>query len=59
MFVSVVVCTHSLNNYKNLKDAINSLLNQTHKKIEIIIVVDGNQRLYEKVVKDYDNQKKN
>ena len=58
MFVSVIVCTHSLNNYKNLKDAINSLLNQTHKKMEIIIVVDGNQRLYEKIVKDYDNQKK-
>jgi len=58
MFVSVIVCTHSLNNYKNLKDAVNSLLNQTHKKMEIIIMVDGNQRLYEKVVKDYDNQKK-
>jgi len=58
MFISIVVCTYSLNNYQNLKDAVDSLLNQTHKEMEIIIVVDGNQKLYEKIVKAYNNQKK-
>ena len=58
MFVSIVVCTYSLNNYQNLKDAVDNLLNQTHKEMEIIIVVDGNQELYEKIVKAYNNQKK-
>jgi len=56
MFVSIIVCTHSLDNFQNLTDAVDSLLNQTHKEIEIIIVVDGNQELYERIVKVYDGQ---
>lgn len=53
MLVSVIVCTHSLNNLQNLVDAVDSVLNQTHKELEIIIVVDGNQELYERIVKVY------
>lgn len=53
MFVSIVVCTHSLDNFQNLIDAVDSLLNQTYEEIEVIIVVDGNQELYEKIVKVY------
>lgn len=56
MFVSVIVCTHSLDNFQNLIDAVDSLLNQTHKELEIIIVVDGNQELYERIGKVYDAQ---
>jgi GT2 family glycosyltransferase len=51
MFVSIIVCTHSLDDFQNLTEAVDSLLNQTYKEIEIIIVVDGNQELYEKIVK--------
>jgi len=58
MFVSIIVCTHSLDNFQNLVDAVDSLLNQTHKEIEVIIVVDGNQYLYERIVKVYDAQEK-
>jgi len=58
MFVSIIICTYSLDNFQNLTDAVDSLLNQTHKEIEIIIVVDGNQELYKKVVKVYDNHEK-
>ena len=54
MFVSIIVCTHSLDNFQNLIDAVDSLLNQTHKEMEIIVVVDGNQELYERIVKVYD-----
>lgn len=58
MFVSVIVPTHSLDNIENLIDAVDSLLNQTYKDIEIVIVVDGNQALYEKVVEIYNAQEK-
>ncbi len=58
MFVSVVVCTHSLDNFPNLVDVVDSLLNQTHKELEIIVVVDGNQELYEKVVEVYEAEEK-
>ena len=50
MFISAVVCTHTLDNYNNLIEAVDSLLNQTHSEKEIIVVVDGNKALYEKVV---------
>lgn len=58
MFISVVVCTYSLDNFQNLIDAVDSLLSQTHKETEIIIVVDGNKELYERIVKVYDTQEK-
>jgi len=58
MRVSAIVCTHSLDNYQNLMDAVDSLLNQTHTDLEIIIVVDGNEELYEKVANVYDAQEK-
>ena len=56
MFVSVIVCTHSLANLQNLLDAVDSLLNQTYKEMEIIVVVDGNQVLCEKVKSVYGAQ---
>lgn len=53
MLVSAVVCTHSLDNHPNLVEAADSLLAQTHREMEIIIVVDGNEELRDKVVADY------
>lgn len=49
MLVSAVVCTHSLDNYRDLMETVDSLLKQTHRELEIIIVVDGNEELYGKV----------
>ncbi|MBM3156480.1 MAG: glycosyltransferase family 2 protein [Chloroflexi bacterium] len=49
MFISAVVCSHSLENYDNLIEAIDSLLKQTHSEREVIVVVDGNKALYEKI----------
>ena len=54
MLVSVVVCTHSLDNLQNLKQAVDSLSAQTYQNMEIIIVIDGNDRLYSKVSEIYD-----
>jgi glucosyl-dolichyl phosphate glucuronosyltransferase len=53
----VVVCTHSLENYSNLIETLASIFSQTLHPGEIIVVVDGNKGLYEKISADYCNQK--
>jgi len=55
--VSVVVCTYSIANYENLKDTLESLLNQTYLPEEIIAVVDGNQEIYRRLTADYPGRK--
>ena len=57
MLVSAVVCTYSLDNYPNLVEAVDSLLAQTHREMEVIIAVDGNAELYEKVSAHYGGNK--
>jgi GT2 family glycosyltransferase len=57
MLVSAIVCTHSLDNYSNLVEAVDSLLAQTHTEIEIIIAVDGNAKLHEMVSAHYADNK--
>jgi glucosyl-dolichyl phosphate glucuronosyltransferase len=53
MYVSAVICTHNLNNYQNLVEALRSLLEQTYQEREIIVVVDGNAELFERLTLDY------
>ncbi len=53
MLVSAVICTYHADNYQNLLDAVASLLNQTYRETEIIIVVDGNKELGEKIAATY------
>ncbi len=57
MLVSAVVCTHSLDNYPNLVEAVDSLLAQTHREMEVIIAVDGNAELHERVLAHYSGNK--
>jgi glycosyltransferase involved in cell wall biosynthesis len=57
MLVSAVVCTHSLDNYPNLVEAVDSLLSQTHTEMEVIVAVDGNAELYERVSAHYGGNK--
>jgi len=54
--VSVVVCTYNPNNYPDLKDAIDSLVQQSHKVDEIIVVVDGEQALGDKISSAYNRR---
>jgi len=56
MLVSVVVCTYSVDDYQNLIEAVDSLLQQAYQEIEIVIVVDSNDELYQRVVTDYGSQ---
>lgn len=53
MRVSVVVCTYDAEMYDHLVDAIESVLNQTHDDLELLVVVDGNEELYDRVRVDY------
>ena len=53
MYVSVVICTYSLDNYRNLTEAVDSLRCQTYPGIEMIVVFDGNRELYKKFISDY------
>lgn len=56
MLVSAVVCTHNPDNYPNLRETMDSLLAQTHRETEIIVVVDGSEKLYEKLSADYSSK---
>lgn len=56
MLVSVVVCTCSVDDYQNLVEAVDSLLEQTHREMEIVVVVDGSDELYERTVTHYSSK---
>jgi glycosyltransferase involved in cell wall biosynthesis len=53
MRVSVVICGYTSDRFEVLTVAIDSMLVQTHPPDEIIIVIDGNTHLYERVVDLY------
>ena len=53
MEVSVVICTYAEEMYEHFQDAVASIAAQTYDEIEIILVVDGNETLYDRVEADY------
>lgn len=57
MKVSVVLCTYSLDRYPAFREAAESVLTQTHDDIELVIVVDGSEEVYNRVSQDYEEQK--
>ena len=56
MLASVIVCTYRHDIHGNILDAVASLLNQTYPDIEIIIVVDGDKSLGDRIATIYDQQ---
>ena len=50
MNVSVVVCTYSMDRYDDFTEAVESALAQTHEPVEVVLVVDGNREVYNRVV---------
>lgn len=53
MKVSVVLCTYALDMYDHFSEAAEGVLSQTHDDIELVVVVDGNEDLCERVREDY------
>lgn len=49
MRVSVVVCAHSSERYQDLMELLESINNQTYENMEIVVVVDGNPEIYQKI----------
>jgi glycosyltransferase involved in cell wall biosynthesis len=55
MKVSVVICTYSEDMYEHFQDSLKSIQSQTYDDIEIVVVVDGNEQLYERILAEYGN----
>jgi len=53
MDVSVVVCTYSMERYDVFSECVESVLAQTHEPLEVVIVVDGNPEVYDRVASDF------
>ncbi|MEA3485991.1 MAG: glycosyltransferase family 2 protein [Candidatus Aerophobetes bacterium] len=53
MLISIVLCTHRSERYEDFVEAINSLNAQSYEneKLEIVVVVDGNRELYDRILK--------
>ena len=53
MDVSVVVCTYSMDRYDDFTEAVESALAQTHESVKVVLVVDGNREVYDRVVDQF------
>jgi len=56
MRVSVVLCTHTLERYDDCLEAAQSVLRQTHNNVELVLVSDGNDDVYEQFKADFDDR---
>ncbi|MFB6224125.1 MAG: glucosyl-dolichyl phosphate glucuronosyltransferase [Haloarcula sp.] len=53
MRVSVVLCTHTMERYDDCTAAAESVLDQTYDDVELVLVSDGNQAVYEQYDLDF------
>ena len=53
MNVSVVICTYSMDRYDPFSETVESVLTQTHDDVEVVIVVDGNDVVFNRVQEDF------
>ncbi|MFB6110785.1 MAG: glucosyl-dolichyl phosphate glucuronosyltransferase [Halodesulfurarchaeum sp.] len=53
MRVSVVLCTYSPDMFDHFQEAAESVLGQTHEDLELVVVVDGDESLFEMVEAEY------
>ncbi|MCD6456295.1 MAG: glycosyltransferase family 2 protein, partial [Methanophagales archaeon] len=53
MLASIILCTHRSERYEDFVEAIDSLNAQSYEneKLEIVVVVDGNRELYDRILK--------
>lgn len=53
MKVSVVICTYDEELYEHVVEAVESVLGGTYDDVEIVVVVDGREPLYERLRAEY------
>jgi glycosyltransferase involved in cell wall biosynthesis len=53
MKVSVVVPTYSMDRYDDFCECVDALLSQTYDDVEVVVIVDGNESVYDRARKDY------
>lgn len=53
MRVSVVLCTYSIDRYVDFSEAADSILDQTYDDVELVVIVDGTNAVYERAADDY------
>jgi len=53
MKVSVVICTYAMERYDVFSECVDSVLAQTYDRLEVVIVVDGNDPVFDRVVDEY------
>ncbi|MFW5956887.1 MAG: glucosyl-dolichyl phosphate glucuronosyltransferase [Natronomonas sp.] len=49
MKVSVVVCTYAMERFEPFREAVESVLAQSYEPIEVVLVVDGNEPVFDRV----------
>ncbi|WP_435063261.1 glucosyl-dolichyl phosphate glucuronosyltransferase [Halobaculum sp. EA56] len=53
MRVSVVLCTYAESMFEEFREAADSVLDQSYGDVQLVVVVDGNDDLYDRVVEEY------
>lgn len=53
---SVVLCRYSQDMYGHFREAAESVFSQRYDDVELVILVDGSDEVYERVVADYGNR---
>jgi len=53
MKVSVVVCTYTMDRYDVFSEAVESVVAQTYDPLEVVLVIDGNPEVYERVAEEF------
>lgn len=53
MRVSVVIPTYSMDRYDDFVECVGSVLTQTYQNIEVVIIVDGNEAVYDRAVDEF------
>jgi glycosyltransferase involved in cell wall biosynthesis len=53
MEVSVIICTYSEDVYDDFQEAVESILEQTYDHIELVLISDGNEGVYQRMQADY------
>ena len=56
MEVSVVICTYSMERYDVFSECVESVLAQTYDPLEVVLVVDGNEPVLERVEEDFGDE---